>query len=245
MSKQKFQFKRLDLFVALLMLVIVMLGNSSSRVLAAQNQALVHPDPLSVGLKSGEDKDIGIALENVEGLYGIEFQLKFDPKVVQVQDADKSQKGVQVAVSDWLQDGFVAANQVDNSKGTITFAATLLNPAPAFDGDGVAATINFHAKSDGTSPLKFSKAILATRDATEIESEVQDGAIGVSAGGQAPVVQTNSKNSNAANENNNPTSSIAPNTMTLVLLGAAGVGVLAVGIAIVAVIGIVFFKRRN
>lgn len=243
MRNQTFQMKRLGIGLVLVLLATLLLGVSSARAFAAQNTAVVHPDPLSVGMRSGEEKEISIAVENVKNLYGIEFQIRFDPKIVQVQDADKSKAGVQVAIGDWLQDGFVAANEVDNSKGTISFAATLLNPAPALDGDGIVATINFRGKGDGTSALKLSKAILATRDATEIDSQVQDGAIGVSALGQAPVIKNNPAVGNPSNSNNSNSTFIAgiPN---LVLVGAAGVGVLAFVVALAVLLGIVLFRRR-
>lgn len=213
--------------------------------LAADSNAFLHPEPLAVGMRSGEEKAISIRAENVQDMYGIEFQLKFDPKVVQVQDADDSTDGVQIQVGDWLKDGFVAANRVDNAKGTIAFAATLLNPAPPITGDGTIATVNFRAKGDGNSPLKIAKAILATRDAAEIKSDVQDGAIGVSALGQAPAVQVTNKNSkNPANQNNTSASAV-PGTSTLILLGAAGIGILALGFAFVILLGIVFLRRRS
>lgn len=223
----------------------VMLGLVSARASAADANALVHPDPLAVGIRSGQTQEISLRVENVKNMYGIEFQLQFDPKVVQVQDADPSKDGTQVAVGDWLSKGFVAANQVDNAKGTITFAATLLNPAPPLSGDGTVAKISFHAKADGTSPLKISKAVLATRDATEIKSEAQDGTIGVSSSGQAPVVQ-NSNNGSSKTTNSNATADNATglSTTSLVLIGAAGVGVLAFLVAVVVLLGIVFLRKR-
>jgi hypothetical protein len=213
--------------------------------LAADDNAIVHPDPLSVGMRGGEEKDISIRVDNVKNMYGIELQLKFDPKVVQVRDADPSKDGTQIAVGDWLDGGFVAANQVDNAKGTISFAATLLNPAPPVSGDGTVATIDFRAKADGTSPLKISKALLATRDAAEIKSQVQDGAIGVSALAQAPAVQKSSKSSNPTTKENNSAAPAIPGTTTLVLVGAAGVGMFAVVGAIVLLFGIVLLRRRS
>lgn len=236
---------------ALLILFCLLLVNAGAGgitpAFAANGNAVVHPDPLSVGLKSGEAQDVSIRVENVQDMYGVELQIKFDPKVVQVKDADDSKDGTQIAVGEWLQDGFVAVNQADNAKGTISFAATLLNPAPPLSGDGDAATITFRAKADGTSPLKISKALLATRDATEIKSSVQDGAIGVSLLGQAPAVQKNNNSAPKSNasSNNNTNAPALPGTTSLLLLGAAGIGVLAVVGAVVVLLGIVLLRRRN
>jgi hypothetical protein len=131
----------------------------------ANSNAVLRPDPVSLGLRSGAQGTVSIRVENAQALYGIEFHLKFDPKVVQVMDADRGQDGVQLIPGDWFADGFLAVNNVDNSKGTIDYAVTLLNPAEPLDGSGTIATITFKARQDGTSPLKISKAILATREA--------------------------------------------------------------------------------
>lgn len=227
--------------IGILAVIALLAGYATVR---AADTAIVHPDPLSVGMRSGEEKEVAIRVDDVKGLYGIEFQLKFDPKVVQVQDGDGSADGVQIAVGDWFKDSFVAANRVDNAKGTVTFAATLLNPAPAVDGDGTIATVQFRAKGDGTSPLTISKAILATRDATEIDSDVQNGAIGVSAFGQAPSVQVTTKNTGNPANANTPSAPTLPGGSTLLLLGAAGIGILAFGAAIVVLLGIVVLRRR-
>lgn len=229
-----------------LIAVTVFVGLFAVTTVRAADTAIVHPDPLSVGMRSGEEKSISIRVDNAQDLYGIEFQLRFDPKVVQVRDADAATEGVQIEVGEWLADGFVAANQVDNKKGTILYAATLLNPAPPLNGDGTVATIQFSAEGDGTSPLTISKALLATRDATEIESEAQDGAIGVSALGQAPQVSNNTSG-NKSKTTNNSNSNAQPglSTTNLLLVGAAGVGVLAFGVALLVLLGIVFLRRRT
>jgi Cohesin domain len=237
--------RRAGVLVFACVISAVMLGLVSAGAFAADSNAVVHPDPLSAGIRSGQTQEISLRVENVKNMYGIEFQLKFDPKVLQVQDADNSKEGTQIAVGDWLSKGFVAANQADNAKGTITFAATLLNPAPPLNGDGTVATITFHAKADGTSPLKISKALLATRDATEIKSDVQDGTIGVSASGQAPVVQNSNNGSNKTTNTNTTTSNASGlSTTSLVLIGAAGVGVLAFLVAGFVLLGIVFLRKR-
>lgn len=247
MNKKMVSRKRLAGMSAFaLVAAAALVGTLAVTTARAADTAIVHPDPLSVGMRSGEEKSVSIRVDNAQDLYGIEFQVHFDPRIIQVQDADSSADGVQIEVGEWLADGFVAANQVDNKKGTILYAATLLNPAPPLNGDGTVATIQFSAKNDGTSPLTISKTLLATRDATEIESEAQNGAIGVSALGQAPQVSNNtsgnkSKTANNANSNAQPGLSIT----NLLLVGAAGVGVLAFGVALVVLLGIVFLRRKN
>lgn len=212
--------------------------------LHANSKAVVRLDPLAIGMKKGETRAVSLRVQGATEMYGIEFHLRFDPKIVQVQDDDAAKKGAQIAAGDWFADGFIATNKVDNARGTIDYAVTLLNPAPALNGDGVIATIQFEAINDGASPLKVSKAILATRDAQEIESEWQDGAISVSATGRAPDVQKANQNSNPP-----PSNGAAPQAaalpVNLLLLGAAGFGVLAFVGALVIVLGIVVWRGRS
>jgi len=64
-----------------------------------------------------------------------------------------------------LQDGFVAVNRADNSRGRIDFAATLLNPALPVSGDRAVAVaeITFRGREAGVSALSLIAAILSTR----------------------------------------------------------------------------------
>lgn len=211
---------------------------------AAEPQAVIRPDPLTLGLKTGESKTVAMRVEQAQDLYGLEFHLRFDPKILQVQDADNETVGVQIESGDWLQDGFVATNQVDNKRGTIDYAATLLNPAPALSGDGIAATIQFKALRDGTSPLQIEKAILATRDAQEIESQIQDGAVGVSVSGQAPSVQAN-QNTDKKSNTRKTTPQTAALPSNLLLLGAAGIGIIAFVGALGLLLLVVLMRGRS
>ena len=77
----------------------------------------IHPDPLALGLTPEAQGAIAIVIENVRDLYGIEFHLTFDPNVIQVEDANPAREGVQIEPAAWLQDGFVAVNRADNSRG--------------------------------------------------------------------------------------------------------------------------------
>ena len=211
---------------------------------AAKTPALVHPDPLTVGLKQSETRTISIRVENAQELYGVELHLEFDPKIVQVRDTDASAKGVQIQNGEWIADGFVAENKADNKRGTIDYAITLLNPAPALNGEGVVASIQFEAVDDGTSPFAARKVILATRDAQEIESEWQDGVLSVSATGQAPKAQAN-QNTNQKSNARGTASQANALSSNLILLGAAGFGVMAFVGALGLLFVVVIWRRRS
>jgi hypothetical protein len=152
----------------------------------AKADTLVRLEPATVGLRPGEQATVVVRVENVASLYGLEFHLQFDPKFIEIIDANPDKADVQIGEGDFLKGGFVAVNRADNKTGAIDFAVTLLNPAGPVDGSGVIASITIKALAEGTSPLKIVQAILATRDATEIHSLWQDGAVQISGSGKTP-----------------------------------------------------------
>lgn len=225
--------------VIALTLVLVTLGLPQTS--AAGPQTLFHPDPPSLGLKSGEQGKISFRVDDADAMYGIEFHLSFDPNIIEIVDNDASKPGIQIAPGDWLKNSFVAVNKADNAAGKIDYAVTLLNPAPPVSGGGMIATVTFKAKTNGTSPLKIQKAILATRDAKEIKSQWQDGAIGVSPFGNAPGVAQPTSGGDEGEA-----SSPALPIREIVLIGAAGLGIVVFfGALIVAVAAIVVVRRRR
>ena len=148
----------------------------------------MRPDPPSLTLRPGEQGTIAIRVDNAADVYGVELHLRFDPALVEVVDAQPGQPGTQIAAGDWLAQGFAAVNKADNTAGTIDYAVTLINPAPALSGGGAVAVITFKGKAAGTSPLTVQKAIIASRQGKEIASQWQNGAITVAgaAGATAP-----------------------------------------------------------
>lgn len=121
-----------------------------------------------ISLREAETTDgqmiVEVVAENVVDLYGMEFQISYDPSVLSVQDAIADQDGVQIAMGDFLpaEKGFVVANQVDTAEKTITLAATLLNPAPAVSGNGVLASIKFDVLNNNQTSLEFNQLNLVS-----------------------------------------------------------------------------------
>jgi hypothetical protein len=236
--------KKFLLRAALWLVIVFALLAFAPFLRAAEPQAILRPDPLTLGMKNGETKTVAMRVEQAQDLYGLEFHLRFDPKIVRVQDADTETAGVQIEPGVWLSNAFIATNQADNKRGTIDYAVTLLNPAPALNGDGIAAMIQFKALRDGDSPLQIENAMLATRDAQKIKSQAHDGTIGVSASGQAPQVQANrdANKKDNARETSPQTSALPTN---LLLLGAAGIGALAFVGALGLLLIVVLMRGRS
>lgn len=126
----------------------------------AQTRAFLRASP------GGKGVLVEIVLDQVENLYGAEVHLVFDPTVVQVEDADPDFPGVQLAPGLAFPKGrsFAALNRADNDKGTIDFAATLLNPAPPIEGDTmIASFVLLPAKATATE-IRVVQVLLADRN---------------------------------------------------------------------------------
>jgi hypothetical protein len=181
--------------------------------------------PLGLGLRPDAQGKVNVIVKNNQNLYGLEFQLSFDPNIVEVIDANPDEEGVQIKPADMWKDGFLASNKVDNRNGLIDFAATLLRPALPASGDRIIATITFAARESGTSALNVESAILSTRNAKTISFLKQDGKIGVNPNGIAPDMHANA-------------SSTGPNPGRLLLAGAAM-------LALITALGVFVYALRH
>lgn len=155
----------------------------------AQTGARVYAQPVEA---SDSQLVVDIIAENVTDLYGAEFRLTYDPAVVAVQDFKPEQAGIQISVGTLLapDKGFVVANQVDETTGTVTFAMTLLNPAPAVTGSGPLARVSFNILQNTPSTINVEHAKLVSLDLETIPTQTSALAIGSSDNNQ-PVVVAN------------------------------------------------------
>jgi len=138
------------------------------------------PSPLES--PAGQTVPLAIRIADVQGLYGFEMQLKFDPAVVEVVDADPNAVGVQLLPGDFLALDMLVRNQADNSAGTAEFVLTQINPSEAKSGTGVLLTIYLRGKAAGQgSAVEIVKAQFATRDGEAIDVALGDGVVRVAA----------------------------------------------------------------
>jgi hypothetical protein len=104
------------------------------------------------------------------GLYGAQFDLVFDPAVVQVVDADTGTEGVQIMSGDCPVADFIATNEASNASGKISYAASSLNPTPPCDG-GTVASFQFQVSgtaASGITPIQWESLILADNNGEQI-----------------------------------------------------------------------------
>lgn len=147
--------------------------------------AIVKIDPVSATIRAGEAISVAVRVENATDLAGAEVHLTFDPKILEVIDADLDQAGVQIANGDLLAEDVVAQNQVDNEAGTIDYGVVQLQRA-SVSGSGRLAIIRLRGKASGASPIAFrgieaapSGAHLANSRSAPIDHQLAPGSIAV------------------------------------------------------------------
>lgn len=124
--------------------------------------------------------EIPVEIKDVNALYAIDFQMTFDPSILQVEDADLESPGVQIAQATFLEAGMVLFNDADNTKGTIRFITSQINPSEAKSGDGILFVIYFTGVKEGISALTITNLQLADREGNEIPSSKVEDVINVS-----------------------------------------------------------------
>ena len=173
------------IFIASVMLLLVLsIGFTPAPSQAAANtDALVRMDPVVVSTTTTAiSVPVDIMIENVNGLYGADVRLTFDPSLLAVQDADPGKTGIQIGLGPLLASGtyFVVINAADNVSGTIRLALTELNPTLPVTGSGVLAHVVFRPVGPiGVSSIHFMQAQLATRTGSSIPVTMQDGIIDI------------------------------------------------------------------
>lgn len=159
-----------------LAIVIIALFATAS-VALAQEGAAVYLQPID----SPEGTlTVDVMADNVTDMYGAEFELKYDPVMLAVQDAEPNKDGIQIEAGTLLpaNKGFIVANKADNAEGTVIFAMTLLNPAPSVTGGGPLARVTFNVLNAGPSTIEVARAKLVALDLQTIPSSITPLAIG-------------------------------------------------------------------
>ncbi|MCG3207034.1 MAG: hypothetical protein FOGNACKC_00634 [Anaerolineae bacterium] len=162
-------------FFVLLLIAIGLLGLTAPAL--AQNSAQVYLTPVATGDNS---VTVDLMADNVADLYGVEFLLTFDPAQVSVADANPEQAGIQVETGTLLPENqaFVVVNQADASAGSIAFAMTLLNPAPAVSGSGSLARITFNLPAGAVSTVDIADIKLVSAGLQIIPAETKSLTLG-------------------------------------------------------------------
>ncbi len=153
------------------MLLVGVMFSLITALALAQGGARLFLQPVETGPNT---VTVEITAENVTDLYGAEFYLKYDPAALAVIDAKPDQEGTQIQPGSLLSAnlGFVVANQVKEGEGLVTFAMTLLNPAPPVTGSGPLARLTFKRLAQTPSTVTFDRAKLVAVNLQTIPVEL-------------------------------------------------------------------------
>jgi hypothetical protein len=107
-------------------------------------------EPRSVAADTGADFTVAVRIANVEDLGFYQFDITFDPAVVQVME---------VALGDFLASTGRSASGVgpliDNQAGTVTYGGFSFGAQPGPNGEGLLAEVTFTGAADGVSTLRL------------------------------------------------------------------------------------------
>jgi hypothetical protein len=149
-------------------------------VAAAGPTVALVPTPLEIPV--GQTVPLDVNITDVQGLYGFEMELSFDPAVVEVVDADPAREGTQLLPGDFLSLDLLVRNQADNVAGTAEYVLTQINPSQAKSGSGKLLTLYLKGKAAGqNSVIEIVKAQFASRDGERIEAILTNGQARVTA----------------------------------------------------------------
>lgn len=126
------------------------------------------PSPATVG----QPVTLQVELGAVQGLFGAEIRLSYDPARLQFLDQDGSKSGVQAAdfTGGLLQPDLVVVNSA--AAGAVEFAVTQLAPTPDAVGPGVLATLRATALTAGDTTVGFSQTpLLSDRNGVALPSQ--------------------------------------------------------------------------
>ncbi len=140
-------------------------------------RALVRVTPEQTVLRRNQTRTLAIRVQRVHALYGMDIIVTYDPRVVEVVDADPIRDGIQIAQGPFLDPGFTVYNTADNQTGEIRFTMTQLNPSEAKSGSGVLFYFTLRGKEAGRTRITITQAELASRDGEYIGNVTRSGKV--------------------------------------------------------------------
>lgn len=134
-----------------------------------------------VEIQPGGRVEVAVQIEDVRDLYAIDIEIRFDPQVIKIEDADPRTEGVQPALGMFLDAGLTLFNSADNEEGVIRFVMSQMNPSEPKSGDGIILVLYVVGAAAGESDLDITILDLSTRAGEAISAQSVDGKVTVSA----------------------------------------------------------------
>jgi adhesin HecA-like repeat protein len=146
----------------------------------ANAQAVLSIDPTTQTTSTGTVVTVDVDISNVTDLYGYQFDLTFNPSVLQ---AVSSSEGPFLASGGST---FFIPGTNDNVGGTVAATAdTLLTAVGGVSGSGVLAVFTFDAIGNGTSTLGIQNELLLDSNINIISDTTKSGSVTATSGAVA------------------------------------------------------------
>jgi len=127
---------------------------------APLEQCTLRVEPSSQKVNEGDVFELVVSIENVKELAGFQFELTFNPKILQALNVE--------SVGEIFNDGSMQPT-IDNSSGIIRNIVAVKQGKGSFDGNGVLLRSSFKALDSGESEIKADKVKLADSNSKTIE----------------------------------------------------------------------------
>jgi hypothetical protein len=147
----------------------------------------VAPSYVSVGVVEIFSVNIDIADVSSPGLFSYQVMLCFDVDCLEAIAAEMPD-GHFLTPTTPSELFVVYPGKIDNTLGTVSFAATLLAPEEGKTGSGTLARVQFRAIAAGDSSLALADVILVDADANPTPANLENGNVNVGAGSGRPSI---------------------------------------------------------
>lgn len=185
--KKPYSIKLQSLMLAVIFGLVVLFPILAASVQAASSTT-ISSIPSTTTPALGEIFAVNITVSNVQNLYGVDVELSWNASVLQVLNVDL-RLGVESHPDGVLHEILpnaeieIVENDVSAETGTYHIAATSVNPAPSFSGNGNIAVLTFNVTSLGHSGFALETELadypVSDEPANLIEHVTNAGAINV------------------------------------------------------------------
>lgn len=139
--------------MVLLTLLISAAMTAATGVAAAPPEPTVRIEPAQLQVAPGEEFELQLMIDGVEDLAGFEFNMGYDPAVIEVTDA---------GLGDFLEGTerlvIPVDPQISEEEGSVAFGALSVGQEAGVNGSGLLARITCRSLAEGRSDLILQKA---------------------------------------------------------------------------------------
>ena len=146
--------------------------------------------PPSSTLAIGETVTLNILIADVIDLYDYQFDLNFDPGVLQFTGFTDGTFLTSDGGTSALGGAFALA--ADNTLGVVTLLDALFGPVSGVNGSGILASLSFVAVANGSSSVTLTNLILENSLLAALNADVANATVDVASGTPTPIPEPSS-----------------------------------------------------